>query len=354
MDKATFNILDTLSRELGSTISIHELTARIREYHGAAYYAGTYNKIIELQKQGFITLTKAGRSTIPALDFSSYPLQDHLAEIELRNKLEFLEKRKAFQLLLEDIEAYAYADPTIESISLINPDRNARLNRTELLILLHDASSDTLPNNRINIHNAMRSLQSNRNIRIDPLPLTPKEFRSLLIAEEINPVKEMLANKITFHNPSSFWFNITRIMRGPVRFKLETEETNLGEISGTDLNYNLSRFGYTELGINIREGRRICIETIITALMIGDEARRIDAIPIILAKNKANYELLLFLSQKYESSDRLLGLLKVLQRLKPNNDIEHAIKLLEAMETKEIKANAKSIEQKMRLYHAVG
>lgn len=74
----------------------------------------------------------------------------------------------------------------------------------------------------------------------------------------------------------------------------------------------------------------------------------------MLAKNKANHELSLFLSQKYGSSDRLLGLLRVLQRLKPNNHTESAIKLLEAVDAKEIKANAKSIEQKMRLYHAVG
>ncbi len=125
MDAATFRILDTLSREIGSTISIHQLTSRIRQYHGTAYYARTYNKLNDLSKQGLITITKAGRSSIPSLNFASYTLLDLLSEIEMRKKREFLDRSKTLQLLLIDMEAYAHSDSQIESISLINPERNA-------------------------------------------------------------------------------------------------------------------------------------------------------------------------------------------------------------------------------------
>lgn len=211
MDEATFRILDTLSRELGRTISIRQLTAKIRQYYGTGYYARTYNKLNELSRQGLITITKAGRSSIPSLDFSSYMLLDLLTEIEMRKKREFLDGFKNLQPLLMDMEALAHNDSQIESISSIDPKHNAKLNRAEILILLHDIDSNNLPDKLISIHSAFRTLQSSRIIRVDSLPLTTNEFRSLLISNAINPLKEMLSNRITFYNPNSFWQNIAEI-----------------------------------------------------------------------------------------------------------------------------------------------
>jgi len=351
MDEATFRILDTLSRELGSTMSIHELTSKIREYHGTAYYARTYNKLNDLRKQGLITLTSAGRSSIPSLNLASYSLLDMLSEIELRKKREFLERSKTLQLLLRDMESHAHTDAHMESISIIEPERNARLNRAELLILLHDVDSDTLSDELISIYNTLRRLQSARTIRIDSLSLTPSEFRALTMADEINPLKEMLSNRITFYNPNSFWLNVSTLMRTAGKIRFEKVETNPGKISDIDLNYNLLRFGFRELGTEIKEGRRICIEYIISALMMLGDARRINAIPIILAKNKTDYNVLTFLCQKYGLSGKILGLLRILQKLKPRSDISNAIKMLEAMGTKEIRADGKSIEEKMKVYY---
>jgi hypothetical protein len=128
---------------------------------------------------------------------------------------------------------------------------------------------------------------------------------------------------------------------------------NPSKIPEADLTYNLLRFGYRELGIEIKEGRSICIEYIASALLTREHTRRIHAIPIILAKNKTNYGLLVFLTQKYGGFDRLLGLLKILHRLNASKDVAFAIELLEALGTKEIKADEKAIQQKMRLYNAI-
>jgi len=353
VDEATFRILDTLSRELGSTISIHQLTAKIRQYHGTGYYARTYNKLNELSKQGLIKITKAGRSSIPSLDFSSYMLLDLLSEIDMRKKREFLAGFKNLQLPLMDMEAFARNDSQIESISLINPEHNAKHNRAEILILLHDIDSSNLPDKLISIHSALRTLQSSRIIRIDSLPLATKDFHSLLISNEINPLKEMLSNRITFYNPGSFWQNIAEISRSSGKIIFEKEETNPAKISDTDIHYNLSRFGYRELGIEPQERRSICIEFIIAAIMIREGARLIDSIPIILAKNRADYSLLIFLSQKYGLSSRLLGLLKVLEKLKPNRETASAIRILESLGVKGTRVNEKVVEQKMRLYDAI-
>lgn len=197
MDEATFRILDTLSREIGNPISIHQLTSKIKQQYGTGYYARTYNKSMELSKQGLITITKTGRSSIPSLNFPGYSLVDMLSEIEMRRKREFLDGSRALRPLIMDIEACAHGDPRIDSISLTNPERNARLNRAELLILLRNSpersSKQTAP-----IYTAMRDIQIKRDIRTDALLLSTEDFSGLLTSDEINPLREMLGNKIAF------------------------------------------------------------------------------------------------------------------------------------------------------------
>jgi hypothetical protein len=353
VDQATFRILDTLSRKLGGTLSINQLTSEIMQHYGTGYYARTYNKLNDLSKQGLIQLTKAGRSSIPSLNFSSYILLDLLSEVEIRKKVELLESSKTLQPLLMDMETFAHCEPQIESISLINPAHNTRLNRAELLILLHDTDHTILPDMLIHLHSALRGIQNLRMIRIDTLPLTTKEFRSQLTSQEINPLKEMLSNRITFYNPRSFWLTISEILRSSGKIVFETEETNPAKISKADIYYNLSRFGYKELGIQPEQGRSICIEYTTAAVMTGENARLAASIPIILAKNNADYSLLIFLSVKFGFAGKLLGVLGTLATLKPTKEVAAAIRILESLGTKAAKADLKDIERKMRLYHAV-
>jgi hypothetical protein len=136
---------------------------------------------------------------------------------------------------------------------------------------------------------------------------------------------------------------------------VEENETHPAKISGENLVFNLARFGYTEFGPKLEQGRPICMEYIISAIMFHKDARRMDAIPIILAKNskKANYGLLLFLARKYDFEGKMLGILKALRNLVAHGmaNIDEPIRLLEAMKIEEIKANTKSMKEKLRLYN---
>jgi hypothetical protein len=49
----------------------------------------------------------------------------------------------------------------------------------------------------------------------------------------------------------------------------------------------------------------------------------------------------------------LSGLLKALNKIKPTKETQSAIETLETLSTKEIRADEKSIEQKMKLYNAI-
>jgi Fe2+ or Zn2+ uptake regulation protein len=353
MDQTTFRILDMLWKETGRPVSIHELTSRIRESHGTAYYANIYHKIRELTKEGTITLTKVGRSSIANLNFANYLLIDLLTELELKRKHDLLTKSKELQMLFKDAEERYDEIRSIESISAINAERNLKLNRAELLVLLHDSKDNNLHRKIIDIYAIARDLQALHNIKLDPIILTTGAFFDLLTSDEINPLREMLSSKITFHSPQGFWAHIAAALARGYRIKLLETDTNPAKIHEKDLIFNLARLGYKETGLEIREGEKICIEYIIASMLMKEDARRIDAIPILLVKNKTSYSLLIFLSQKYRLSARLLGLLRALIKIKPMRETAVAIEILETSGTKEIRADEKSIEQKMRLYNAI-
>lgn len=89
--------------------------------------------------------------------------------------------------------------------------------------------------------------------------------------------------------------------------------------------------------------------------MFHKDARRIDAIAIILAKNtkKTNYDLLLFISRKYDFAEKMLGILKSLRNLVAHIkiEVEEPIRLLNAMNIEEIKADEKKMRDRLNLYH---
>lgn len=353
MDETTSRILDTLWKQTGRPISIRELTFEIRESYGTAHYANIYRKILALAKERIINLTKAGRSSLANLNFAEYLLIDILTELELKRKHDLLTRSHELQILLKDIEERYEDIRSIESISAINAERNLKLNRAELLILMHRSKGDDLPRKIINIHEIARELQAMHNIKLDPLILTTDEFLDFLTSDDTNPLREMLSSKLAFHSPQEFWREIATASAKGKRISLLERETNPAKISEKDLIFNLARFGYKEIGLEITEGERICIEYITTSIMMRENARRIDAIPIILAKSGANYNLLIFLSQKYGLSARFFGLLKALDIMRPTKETANAIEILKVLKTKEIRADEKAIAQRMRLYNAI-
>jgi hypothetical protein len=358
MDEATYRILDILTRNLGRPLSINELTSRIEEIYGGAYYANINEKIHELVKDGLIILLKAGRSSLISLNFNNYLIIDLLAEMELRRKQDFLKEKQEMQMLMMEIDTYLHSFLLIKSITLMNPERNAKLNKVELLIHLRKTERKSMTEAKIGIHTIIDTLQRIHNIRIDYVVLEHKMFLNLLKSDESNPIREMLSNKIVILNPQDFWLELKKEGIGEIKTIVKENETNPAKISEEDMVFNLARFGYTELGPKIKQGKLICIEYIINAIIFQNDVRRMDAIPVIIAKNsdKINYDLLLFLARKYGFGGQILGILKALrnQVVHGMKAIDEPIRLLEATKIEEIKANEKRIGERLRLYHVTG
>ena len=353
LDTTTMRILNVLSADLGRPFSINQLTQKIKETYGTAYYANIYNRLHDLEKQQFITLNQIGKSSIITLNFQNYLLTDLMAELETSKKIETIIGKESLQPLLEKIDRDFGNQPSIKSICSIDLERNLKLNRLELLFLLRNTDASQADREETaTIYTKLRSSASQYNLRIDGLTLNEAEFKQSLESDEANPVKEMMYRKTVLFCPQTFWNTMREIIEKGTRIRTDETELNLADITENDVTYNLARFGYEEFGSTTKTGHKICIEDIATALLMQRSIRRTEAMPIILAKNDANSNLLTFLSKKYEVAGRMLGVLKILMRARPREYLEQAIRFLEASGVKEVKADKNSILQRMTLYDA--
>ncbi|QLH07169.1 hypothetical protein [Nitrosopumilus ureiphilus] len=355
MNEAAYRILDILSRRLGSPISINEITKNIDEIHGKAHYADIHEKIKDLDREGIVTLAKSGRSSLVSLNFDNYMIIDMLAEMELKRKQDFLKGRQEMQMLMLEIDTCLHSIPLVSYILLMYPEKNAKLNKAEMLICLKESDDkQAVEETKIGVHAIAETLQQMHNTRIDYLTLESKMFLDLLKSTESNTIRETLHNKIAILHPQDFWLGIKNATEKGVKMSAIEHETNPAKISEEDLVFNLARFGYAEIGPTVKQGKLFCIEYVIASIMFHDDARRIDAIPVIIAKNpKISYDLLLFLARKYGFGGKILGILRTLRNLVAHGmkTVDEPIRLLEAMKTEEIKANTKSIKEKLRLYN---
>lgn len=346
MSNTQFKIIDTISREIGNPISISGLTTEIKERYGSAYYPNIYNSLISLEKEKIIKIAKYGNTSIPTLNFSNYLLPDTLIEIELQRKREFLKTWPEAQILFANIDSSFSNLSSIRSIILINPARNMKLNRTELLFILGSGEESKFAS----IDKLISEMKDQLATRIEYVITIESELIDLLKSSERNAIKEMFSNKIAIHLPQNFWILIRNAYTHGFQIRFETEETDPFKISESKLSYNLARFGYKEIGPEIRQESEISIEYIIASILLKDDKRRIAAIPIILAKNKANYRLLAFLSQRFGFAEKLLGLLDVLNDIEPTKEIQEGIEVLRTWGIQPIKADKSHIRNAMLLY----
>jgi len=349
-----------MSREIGNPISIRKIKEKINNIHGHAHYPEIYSKIQELEKKKIINLDKYGKSSIASLNFANALLLDHLAQVELIKKIHFLEERKDWQTLILQINAYLGEFSMIRSILIINPETNAKLNRIEFFVLLRKEEDKKESED---IRNNMELLQRVHNIRIDYLMIDETSFENLLRYDDANPIKEIMSDKIAIFYPQTFWFMIKNILDKGIRIKVEEESIALAKISEQNIVFNLARFGYKEMGTKITPGKPIGIEYLVTSILVKkDNVRRLEAIPIILAKNKEkiNYSLLVFLATKFKMIRQLYNILKVLDEITPTKevkeimkDITDAIKQKVKTDQQAIELSLKDIEKKMRLYNVI-
>lgn len=346
MNSTEFKIIDVMSRHIGDSISIRQLTSEIGKQFGAAYYPNVYHALSSLKEENIVQMEKQGKASIPTLNFANYLLPDVLTEMELQKKREFLQGWAGAGPLFESLERGLGNLSFIESILLLDPERNMKLNRAELLILMDERSEAK----RERTEDLIRETRTRLNVRIEYFVMTGGELIESLRSQEKNPVKEMLSDKIVLYMPQNFWKTIGNAVVHGTRVGVATEQTNPSKIGETDLAYNLARLGYKELGPKIDQGDCISVEYIIASVLLGEDKRRTAAVPVLLAKNKPNYGLLVFLSQRYGFAEKLLGTLATLNKVAPAKELDQAISTLGSAGVNPTRLDESQIKQTMRLY----
>lgn len=345
MNGTEFKVIDTMSRSIGNPISISGLTTEIKDQYGSAHYPNIYKALLSLKDENIIQIERQGRSSIPSLNFANYLLPDILIEAELQKKREFLERWPEAQMLLSSLDNTLREAWFIKSIILIDPQHNMKLNKAELLIIIDESDESKREQTRSLMQEIRRHF-----IRTEYLIIAEDELIDFLRSQEKNPIKEMLSNQITPYSPQHFWTLIRNAYAHGIRIKFDAEQTNPLKIGDRDLTYNLARFGYKELGPEIRQGDDISIEYIIASILLGEDKRRMAAIPILLAKNEANYDLLAFLSQRYGFADKLLGIFLVLKEMAPSRELDNTVTILEKDDIRPVRFDESHIRDVMRLY----
>lgn len=256
-----FRILDVLSREIGNALSINQIAKKVKTIYGSGDYKNVHVAIKNMRKDKIVKLEQTGNTSIANINFENYVIIDLLSELELVKKRDFLKNRQEIQMLMLELDTYAYNQGLIQSICLINPEHNARINKVEFLVHLKKSNNKKMIyDTKLGIYIILNHLQMIHTMRINVLVLEDNEFSDLVKSNEVNPVREMFYDKIAVFNPQNFWLWMKNEIIKGTKIKLEESQTHPGKISEEDLVYNLARFGYTEFGPVIKAGKLFCIE----------------------------------------------------------------------------------------------
>lgn len=358
MDSTTFRILDALSREPGRGRSINGLVREIKELGYSAYYKNVYDEVQELKEEGFLSVKKIGNISLVSLNLASPQLIDQLTVMELEKKKQMLREYPQEEGFIRGLESIR--EGNLLSTALIRPQRNIKLNAAEVIYLtVNEEAEPLLTQSREHARRHNRALY--------PLILTEQEFQEMLQAREKNQAKEFLKDKTVLVNPAAFWKAVSRI-----RPQEGSEgELDPGKMGLEALYYNLNRFGYTAFTTKPQErAGETNIESLVMACLLAKDARLAEAVAVLLAKNKMNYRLLLYLALKLNKLNMMGYLIETTSELarEKKKELREALKLFE-MYRKIAKVSSKNptarrwgvktkttrrdFEEKMRLYDAI-
>jgi len=370
MNETKFKILTTLTENIGNSISINKLTKYINKNYNNSYYNSIYYKIKELEINNDIFIDKIGKSSIINLNFDNPILIDLLSQVELRKKEFLLKDYPELKTLILNLEIKFQKNfLLIESFSIIKPIKYISLNRAEFLIILKDISPDyfnncsnseeikkeIIKNEKIKIYQTMYELEKKFNLKLDFLILTNKELLQLIEDNNNNITKDMILNQTILLYPQNYWINIKELLKKNIRLK-NNFYINPGKLTKKDFIYNLNKFGYKEIGLDIPDGNNYRLEFIILSILLSNDARKKEAIPILIKKNISsendlNLELLLFYSKKYNKLQDIFAYLKILYELYKDNSLQYPIRLLENLKISPKRINKQATKEKLRLYY---
>ena len=352
MNDTEFRVLITLSEEIGNSDSISELTKKIKSNFGTADYKNTHNCIQNFAENNMIKFEKKGNSLITKLNFENNLLVDKLTEIEIIKKIKYLENNKKFQIIFSELIFHAKEFKQLKTLIFLDPKNNLKLNKIELLMIINN---NEIKNETRKINKIFEQIKKKHNIELTNLIIEKTSFINYLKSQEANIIKEILKNKIVLFGSQTLWIDIREGVTNGFNIKSE-EKTDLNNISRQEILFNLIKFGVTNYEEELTKDTQISLEYIITIILLKKEFNElVKAIPIIILKNieKINFNLLIYLTEKYGISNKLFNIFKTINEIIPNKKIKDAIKKIPHKKLLITDSNAKEFKEIMIQYSII-
>ncbi len=304
MRKITCLVLGALARNFGRLLSIKRLVSEISAIK-PSFYKNVYDEVMLLEQQGLLKMLKAGNNNLIEFDFSSIDLVNALSELELQKSAELLDARKLSASKVAFTELMLSLSPGTAAC-VVSGSKSLALNMLEFLIVLPDSVNSREA--RASTHSAVNSFSLKTNFKTTTLMLTALEFRQLLSDAKANSLKHLIKQETCFYNPQLYWLNFYSMQKQGLKTVFQEATGNALDLTRDDVLKTFARHGYAELGGVAETTGDYCIETAIAAALLQEDARLLEAIPIVLAKNKVNYHLLEYLIAKHGKTG-LMGFL---------------------------------------------
>ncbi|MCL5679810.1 MAG: hypothetical protein M1465_00495 [Candidatus Marsarchaeota archaeon] len=318
MNREEMKVMSYLSDNLGDGGSILEMSKGIDRKYGPAYYPNIYNTVKGLEKRGIIHIEPEGNSRLIRLNMENPLSVYYISEVENYKNQRISMSKEVLSGILDLIQEF-----DIFSICALDAERYKKINRLELLVLTRNHGENK------GLIKSLLKMESDYNIKVDPIILTLDEFIKIMKASELDLIKDLILNKNILYNSDGFW---ELIKQHGINARYEKFNKFPQDLTRDELAYNYSRFGY-RLNENIKPNNKIAIEPIIFSMSISEEIRIKYGTIILFYKNieKINWAYLYYIYKRYDNLGKLKGILLSLARLpnvQHNNEIEYYINLI--------------------------
>jgi hypothetical protein len=301
MNKEEIKILSRISDNLCSGENILKMTREIGKRYGMAYYSNIYNTIKRLEARDIIKIDIEGKDKLIKLNLENPLSIFYLSEIENNKLIDGNIPKEALNEILGISNDFCIA-----SICILEFQKHIKINRLELLILIHQESS-------INgIIQQLLRIELLCNIKIDPIIVEIGEFIKIMKGNELHPLKDLILDKKIIYNSEGFW---EIIRKNKISSDYDRFEKFPQDITRDELIYNYNRYGY-HLYESTNASNRISLETIIFSMSENGETRIKYGALILLIKNikQINWAYLYYLYKRYEKLGALKGILNAAGR----------------------------------------
>ncbi|MFH1199628.1 MAG: hypothetical protein V1708_01015 [Candidatus Micrarchaeota archaeon] len=389
MNDTAFRILDALARNLGASFSIKGLAEEIAASKQPGYYKNIYDEVQRMNKEDLLNIAVNGAGSFVSLNFDSEGLLLALCEMEIRRTKALLEEPRWLALYKEMswhfLKKPGYPPYPLEAACLIKDPTSLALNKADFLFIIETPLPfgpisliptqaeimKRIEDEREAMYSYARFISERTNTQVSFLALTMEEFGDLASSPALNPLKDMIKAEVAIVNPQVYWLQFNKMRYEGKSILFQDTPADPLKLKRQDAAAVFSRFGYRELGAPESKTPGYCLETAIAAALLEQDARLLEAIPILLAKNHEtiSFPLLEYLAMKCGKLNLYGCLLALAQgasrslkrnlrsemslfRVRKECHVEEKGQMLAKTWDLKLRINPNDVEQKMRDYSA--